>query len=392
MKLGCAFALGISPIFGCSPHLVNTSALTSSADIPLTRIFRLYFNVWGTDASQRSYVARATLNMDTMTAMVDKKTELASYFGNTNIIRGGLAFCANGEILVGSAGHSKLIRLDKELNVLGEITISGGSVGGAVAPDLSGEPLSILSAHTMCVLPNGNWVLGRYGDEGQGAGYNGPLQEYSSSGEAIRRLGWAIASPAGALGQCLAPSSERLYWVDYGASGEVGGGIVISENAGGTGPWVEKARLHYSAGLPVSQRRSLYGLALHPDGNLYVFPQNLGLANRKVIRCQNIAAVMDSAGLSSACAEVGEDLSTYGVDTTGGPDGQYRLLMGSTLLPNRQEIAFLNSAGKLFLYTPGSNSGDIAEEVTFVTDFISAQENPLTDVYGIMGLLAEAIE
>ncbi|MEC9283274.1 MAG: hypothetical protein VX642_11205 [Bdellovibrionota bacterium] len=130
-------------------------------------------------------------------------------------------------------------------------------------------------AHGMCFLSNGNFIIG---------GYNQEFTEYSSSNNSIATSDTSGAIDINSMTRCFeGDNTSELYFIDYDGNSDSDGDIVYATKSGSD--WSEVSRYDLSS----NGGGSLYAMVKHTDGNLYAFPQNLGLAAKNIIQCDSVS-------------------------------------------------------------------------------------------------------
>jgi hypothetical protein len=173
----------------------------------------------------------------------------------------------------GNRPSGALIALDNSLSAMP--MISGAT------PELSGY-------HGVCVLPNGDYILGQFG-----LSFN--VNQYSSSGSYIRTV---YTTNINSLTTCHAISDTELLLIDYNANNDNNGDLVRMELVGTS--WEEVSRWDQSASsLP--ELSSIYSFAVLSNGDIYILPQNPAASrNKKMILCAN--------GDLAVCGAIGNDI------------------------------------------------------------------------------------
>lgn len=152
-------------------------------------------------------------------------------------------------------------------------------------------------AHGMCFLSNGNFIMG---------GYNQEFTEYSSSSTSVATSDASGAIDINSMTRCFeGDNSSELYLIDYDGNSDNDGDIVYATKSGGA--WAETSRYDLSA----NGGGSLFAMVKHTNGNLYAFPQNMGLAAKNIIQCDSIS----SNKLSSCNATTGDVIGSGIVQT-----------------------------------------------------------------------------
>ena len=167
-------------------------------------------------------------------------------------------------------------------------------------------------AHGMCFLSNGNFIIG---------GYNQEFTEYSSSSTSVATSDTSGAVDINSMTRCFeGDNTSELYFIDYDGNSDNDGDIVYATKSGSD--WSEVSRYDLSS----NGGGSLFAMVKHTNGNLYAFPQNMGLVAKNVIQCDSV-----STNKLGSCNVTSGDLLGSGI------------IQAAVQIPNSNDMIYIDA-------------------------------------------------
>ncbi|MFK8138324.1 MAG: hypothetical protein AB8E15_08195 [Bdellovibrionales bacterium] len=169
------------------------------------------------------------------------------------------------------------------------------SEGSLIDTVSSGSPKGY--THGLCFLSNGNFIIG---------GFTQEINEHSDASTIVASSDTQNVIKINSLTRCAeGDSTSELYGIDYDGNSDSDGDIIYLTKSGSD--WSESERYDLSA----LGGGSLFAMVKHTNGNLYAFPQNMGLPATKPIICSNISSLK----LNSCIPSTGDDLGSGIIQT-----------------------------------------------------------------------------
>lgn len=291
--------------------------------------YDLYIGV-SDSTGARSYLKRFQFNSDT-NSVTDSSYVQMSYNGEFR----GMDVDKDGNMVVANA------QLSSPLEIVDLSDSSSLVVSGSITPDLGAHTDKDTSRnHTVCVLPNGNKVIGGYNPSN-----DVHLNEYTSDGVYLQTIHTSTYGSFNiSMNKCVSRSNLEIYFLDANSSVSGGAKLMRFTRPDVLSPWavadqVLDSDFDTANGTSGS---SFWALAVDPD-NGYVYVSrymDTGTQAKKMIRCP-------ATGFNSSnCVGVGDDVpgdarikSMIVIPGTGGD------LLVFTFLPNHSIYRFNQSDG-----------------------------------------------
>ncbi|MCB0419751.1 MAG: hypothetical protein KDD61_02075 [Bdellovibrionales bacterium] len=253
--------------------------------------FDLYFGV-SESTNNRSYLKKFYFNSNT-NAVSDSLFVQLSYNSELR----GLDLDENGRVVVANA------QLSNPIEIIDISSTDSLSIYGNISPSLgTNSGFDTNRNHTICVLPNGNKVIGGYNP-----GNTVYINEYSSGGEFIQNIHSSNHISFNiSMNKCVSRSNLELYLIE--ANSSVGGGAKLlrftRSNISSSWSLIDSLLDSDFDGLNGASGSSFWSFAIDVE-NSYIYLSrymDTGTQFKKLVRCPV------TGFNASNCVGIGDDI------------------------------------------------------------------------------------
>lgn len=236
------------------------------------------------DTSSNSYVYELSFDNSAVLGSAISVVNNASVSVAGNIR--SLSMKNDGNIIVGGTGETNPPVYTNNLNLT-----SSHSPTGAADPEVN--------SHTLCTLPNGNYVVA---EEATTTG--NAVNEYDKDDNFVRSVYTTVKGTHGAITECYGVDNETIVWVETGTWGFTSSNLARAKLVNDS--WTIDQVMDSETFDP-GNGTNFWNLTVHSDGNVYFTPSDRdGTKFNQLLRCP-----VDDISVGS-CSAVGNPIPGVG--------------------------------------------------------------------------------